>query len=141
LDGVEGAKERREKAESEDVSDELDGDSLYEPIEPIGPVLSHHLGIVFTRVALNHFLTVDELKRDERKGKREGHETYLWVMGENVEREFQEIYHRLAGHPGATEESSGERLETETKNFDEGVCSSGRFPLNDRDDERPGGCR
>jgi hypothetical protein len=62
-------------------------------------------------------------------------------MGENVEGELQEIYHRLAGHSGATEESSGERLETETKNFDEGVCSSGWFPLNERDDERSCGCR
>ena len=60
---------------------------------------------------------------------------YLWIVCKNVEGELQEIYHRLAGHFGSAEESSGEGLETETNDINKEVCSSGRFPLDDRNDE------
>ena len=74
MEGVESAKERREKTESKGVSEEPDRDPLYEPIKPIGPVLSHHFGIVFTCATLNNFLTVDELKR-EMRGKENKKDT------------------------------------------------------------------
>ncbi len=37
-------------------------DKIYEPIKPIGPVLSHNFGTVTTTARLGNFLAVDELK-------------------------------------------------------------------------------
>lgn len=59
-------------------------------------------------------------------------------MCENVEGELQEIYNRLTGHFCTAKESRDEGLQTETNDFDKGVCPSGRFPLDDGDNERPG---
>jgi hypothetical protein len=56
---------------------------------------------------------------------------------ENVEGELQEIYNRLAGHFCTVKESRDEGLQTETNDFDKGVCESGRFPLDDGDNNGP----
>lgn len=59
-------------------------------------------------------------------------------MRENVEGELQKIYNRLTGHSCTAKESRDERLQTETNDFDKGVCSSGRLLLDDGDNERSG---
>jgi hypothetical protein len=84
-----------------------------------------------------NIFAVDELEDiREIKGGNGEKLTYLQVVCENVEGELQEIYNRLAGHFYTTEESTDEGLQTETNDFDKGVCQSGRFPLDDGDNER-----
>ena len=123
------------------VSNQSDSDKIkiYEPVKPIRPVLSHNFGTVTTAARLANTFAVDEL-RDIReiKGGNGEYLTYLRVVCENVEGELQEVYNRLAGHFCTAKESGDEGLQTETDDFDKGVCSSGRFPLNDGDNERSG---
>jgi hypothetical protein len=71
LERVESAKEWREKAENKrckcGAGIEI---RLYEPIEPVRPVLSHDFGIVIT-ATFNNFLAFDELKERMRSEERE----------------------------------------------------------------------
>ena len=115
---------------------------IYEPVKPIRPVLSQNFGTVVTTARLAKILAVDELKDAKQINCGNGEcLTYLRVVCENVEGELQEIYNRLAGHSCAAKESRDEGLQTETNDFDKGVCPSGRFPLDDGDNELSGSHR
>ena len=71
MEGVESAEEGGEKAVNKGISKELDRLWLSEPIEPIGPVLSHDFAIIVITTNLNDFLTIDELQQMRDKEKEE----------------------------------------------------------------------